>query len=153
MAALLRFYISNSVLMMYLLLTILTVNSLMVLVLLSPTQHSKSAAVIPGTLVKEPSHVTSLAMFLPKTHRCAVVICIHASFHPLALVQVNSPSLMRAGSVEQYKRAFARQRARDLAHHADALLSKDKEIAALQQGCRDLEARLGSAKVRLPTVF
>lgn len=73
------------------------------------------------------------------------------AFHPLALVQVNSPSLMRAGSVEQYKRAFARQRARDLAHHADALLSKDKEIAALQQECRELEARLGTAKVRSTT--
>ncbi|TMS13775.1 Peripheral-type benzodiazepine receptor-associated protein 1, partial [Larimichthys crocea] len=59
---------------------------------------------------------------------------------------VNSPSLMRPGSVEQYKRAFARQRARDLAQHADALLSKDKEIAALQQECRELEARLGTAK-------
>uniref|UniRef100_UPI0037E805C0 peripheral-type benzodiazepine receptor-associated protein 1-like n=1 Tax=Semicossyphus pulcher TaxID=241346 RepID=UPI0037E805C0 len=59
---------------------------------------------------------------------------------------VNSPSLMRPGSVEQYKRAFARQRARDLAQHADALLSKDKEIASLQQECRDLEARLGTTK-------
>ncbi|XP_060941996.1 RIMS-binding protein 2-like [Limanda limanda] len=59
---------------------------------------------------------------------------------------VNSPSLMRPGSVEQYKRAFARQRARDLAQHADALLSKDKEIAALQQECRELEARLGNTK-------
>ncbi|XP_034745266.1 RIMS-binding protein 2-like isoform X16 [Etheostoma cragini] len=59
---------------------------------------------------------------------------------------VNSPSLMRPGSVEQYKRAFARQRARDLAQHADALLSKDKEIASLQQECRGLEARLGTAK-------
>lgn len=65
----------------------------------------------------------------------------------LPLVQVNSPSLMRPGSVEQYKRAFARQRARDLAQHADALLSKDKEIAALQQECRELEARLGTTKV------
>lgn len=65
----------------------------------------------------------------------------------LALVKVNSPSLMRPGSVEQYKRAFARQRARDLAQHADALLSKDKEIAALQQECRELEARLGTTKV------
>ena len=62
-------------------------------------------------------------------------------------MQVNSPSLMRPGSVEQYKRAFARQRARDLAQHADALLSKDKEIAALQQECRELEARLGNTKV------
>ncbi|XP_029303591.1 peripheral-type benzodiazepine receptor-associated protein 1 isoform X2 [Cottoperca gobio] len=59
---------------------------------------------------------------------------------------VNSPSLMRPGSVEQYKRAFARQRARDLAQHADALLSKDKEIAALQHECRELEARLGTTK-------
>ncbi|CAI5644252.1 unnamed protein product [Oreochromis niloticus] len=59
---------------------------------------------------------------------------------------VNSPSLMRPGSVEQYKRAFARQRARDLAQHADVLLSKDKEIAALQQECRKLEARLGITK-------
>ncbi|XP_063751497.1 RIMS-binding protein 2-like isoform X3 [Eleginops maclovinus] len=59
---------------------------------------------------------------------------------------VNSPSLMRPGSVEQYKRAFARQRARDLAQHADALLSKDKEIAALQEECRELESRLGTTK-------
>ncbi|XP_073335939.1 RIMS-binding protein 2 [Pagrus major] len=59
---------------------------------------------------------------------------------------VNSPSLMRPGSVEQYKRAFARQRARDLAQHADALLCKDKEIAALQKECRELEARLGTTK-------
>lgn len=49
--------------------------------------------------------------------------------------------------MEQYKRAFARQRARDLAQHADALLSKDKEIAALQQECRELEERLGTTKV------
>ncbi|XP_008426349.1 peripheral-type benzodiazepine receptor-associated protein 1 isoform X11 [Poecilia reticulata] len=59
---------------------------------------------------------------------------------------VNPPSLIRPAAVEQYKRAFARQRARDLALHADALLSKDKEIAALQQECRQLEARLGPAK-------
>ncbi|KAK2879783.1 hypothetical protein Q8A73_023595 [Channa argus] len=59
---------------------------------------------------------------------------------------VNSPSLMRPGSVEQCKRAFARQRARDLAQHADTLLSKDKEIASLQQECRELEARLGTIK-------
>lgn len=69
------------------------------------------------------------------------------TYFRLALLQVNSPSLMRPGSVEQYKRAFARQRARDLAQHADALLSKDKEIAALQQECREMEARLGTTKV------
>lgn len=54
---------------------------------------------------------------------------------------------MRLGSAEQYKRAFARQRARDLAQHADALLSKDKEIAALQQECRELEAQVGTQTV------
>ncbi|XP_034033426.1 RIMS-binding protein 2 isoform X2 [Thalassophryne amazonica] len=57
---------------------------------------------------------------------------------------------MRHGAVEQCKRAFARQRARDLAHHADALLSKDKEIAALQQNCRDLEAQVGTTKSSPP---
>ncbi|XP_056911489.1 peripheral-type benzodiazepine receptor-associated protein 1 isoform X7 [Takifugu flavidus] len=57
---------------------------------------------------------------------------------------VNSPSLMKPGSVEQYKRAFARQRARDLAQHADTLLSKDKEIGALQQQCRELDAQVGT---------
>ena len=62
---------------------------------------------------------------------------------------MNSPSLLRPGSGEHYKRAFARQRARDLAHHADALLSKDKEIASLQNETRALEAQLGGAKVPL----
>ncbi|KAG5844374.1 hypothetical protein ANANG_G00161830 [Anguilla anguilla] len=59
---------------------------------------------------------------------------------------VNAPVPMKVGAVEQYKRAFARQRARDLAQHADTLLSKDKEIAALQQECRELQARLGTGK-------
>uniref|UniRef100_A0A4W5QH11 RIMB1/RIM3A-C-like N-terminal domain-containing protein n=1 Tax=Hucho hucho TaxID=62062 RepID=A0A4W5QH11_9TELE len=59
---------------------------------------------------------------------------------------VNTPAPVRPGAVEQYKRAFARQRARDLAQHADTLLYKDKEIAALQQECRQLETRLGTAK-------
>ncbi|XP_026096186.1 peripheral-type benzodiazepine receptor-associated protein 1-like [Carassius auratus] len=56
---------------------------------------------------------------------------------------VNTPMPVRAGAVEQYKRAFARQRARDLAQHADTLLCKDKQIAALQHECRQLETRLG----------
>ncbi|XP_064833164.1 peripheral-type benzodiazepine receptor-associated protein 1-like [Oncorhynchus masou masou] len=59
---------------------------------------------------------------------------------------VNVPAPVRPGAVEQYKRAFARQRARDLAQHADILLYKEKEIAALQQECRQLETRLGTAK-------
>uniref|UniRef100_A0A8B9LW16 TSPO associated protein 1 n=1 Tax=Astyanax mexicanus TaxID=7994 RepID=A0A8B9LW16_ASTMX len=61
---------------------------------------------------------------------------------------VNAPLPVKPGAVEQYKRAFARQRARDLAQHADTLLSKDKEIAALQQECRRLEARTGLGKVQ-----
>ncbi|XP_042564494.1 peripheral-type benzodiazepine receptor-associated protein 1 isoform X2 [Clupea harengus] len=59
---------------------------------------------------------------------------------------VNSPFPVKAGAVEQYKRAFARQRARDLAQHADTLLYKDKEIAALQQECRELQTGLGQGK-------
>ncbi|XP_048873366.1 RIMS-binding protein 2 isoform X2 [Brienomyrus brachyistius] len=60
---------------------------------------------------------------------------------------VNVPASMRAGSaVEQYKRAFARQRARDLAQHADTLLCKDKEIANLRRQCHELQARVGTAK-------
>ncbi|XP_051956159.1 peripheral-type benzodiazepine receptor-associated protein 1 [Xyrauchen texanus] len=59
---------------------------------------------------------------------------------------VNSPMPIKAGTVEQYKRAFARQRARDLAQHADTLLSKDKEIASLQHECRQHESRLGQGK-------
>ncbi|XP_066551248.1 peripheral-type benzodiazepine receptor-associated protein 1 isoform X1 [Amia ocellicauda] len=59
---------------------------------------------------------------------------------------VNAPAPVRGGGVEQYKRAFARQRARDLSLHADTLLSKDKEIAALQQECRELQSRLGTGK-------
>ncbi|XP_054610176.1 RIMS-binding protein 2 isoform X20 [Dunckerocampus dactyliophorus] len=62
------------------------------------------------------------------------------------LRMVSSPSLIRPGSVEQYKRAFARQRARDLAQHADALLCKDKEIAALQRDFEALEAQQGTMK-------
>ncbi|XP_077086652.1 RIMS-binding protein 2-like isoform X3 [Siphateles boraxobius] len=56
---------------------------------------------------------------------------------------VNSPLPVRSGAVDQYRRAFARQRARDLAQHADTLLCRDKQISALQQECRQLENRLG----------
>ncbi|XP_056314894.1 peripheral-type benzodiazepine receptor-associated protein 1 [Danio aesculapii] len=55
----------------------------------------------------------------------------------------SSPMAVRAGAVEQYKRAFARQRARDLAQHADTLLRKDKQISAL---CRQLETHTGQHK-------
>lgn len=60
---------------------------------------------------------------------------------------------MKPESVEQYKRAFARQRARDLAQHADTLLSKDKEIGALQQQCRELEAQVGTRMVQIKQFF
>ena len=71
----------------------------------------------------------------------------------VSLSQVNSPSLLRPGTGEHYKRAFARQRARDLAHHADTLLSKDKEFASLQNECRALEAQLGGTKVLKSPLF
>lgn len=40
------------------------------------------------------------------------------------------------------RKALARQRARDLSETASALLAKDKQIAALQRECRELQARL-----------
>lgn len=44
--------------------------------------------------------------------------------------------------MEMCRKALARQRARDLSETASALLAKDKQIAALQQECRELQARL-----------
>ncbi|XP_041096953.1 RIMS-binding protein 3, partial [Polyodon spathula] len=40
----------------------------------------------------------------------------------------NTPVPLKGSGVEQYKKAFARQRAHDLAEQAEALLAKDKEI-------------------------
>lgn len=45
-------------------------------------------------------------------------------------------------SLELCRKALARQRARDLSETASALLAKDKQIAALQRECRELQARL-----------
>nr|XP_014341737.1 PREDICTED: RIMS-binding protein 3B-like [Latimeria chalumnae] len=59
---------------------------------------------------------------------------------------VNTPAPLRGSTLEQCKKAFARQRAKDLEEHADALLAKDKEIAALQQECRELHAKIGPGK-------
>lgn len=51
--------------------------------------------------------------------------------------------------MELCRKALARQRARDLSETASALLAKDKQIAALQRECRELQARLTLAgKVR-----
>ncbi|XP_041053463.1 peripheral-type benzodiazepine receptor-associated protein 1 isoform X8 [Carcharodon carcharias] len=59
---------------------------------------------------------------------------------------VNSPVLVKGSSLEHYKKAFARQRAKDLSQHADVILAKDKEIEELRQECRDLHAKLGPSK-------
>lgn len=51
--------------------------------------------------------------------------------------------------MELCQKALAHQRARDLSETASALLAKDKQIAALQRECRELQARLTLAgKVR-----
>ncbi|XP_072099144.1 RIMS-binding protein 2-like isoform X5 [Mobula birostris] len=59
---------------------------------------------------------------------------------------VNSPVLAKGSSLEHYKKAFARQRAKDLSEHADVILAKDKEIEELRQECCDLHAKLGPSK-------
>uniref|UniRef100_UPI00398E494C RIMS-binding protein 2-like isoform X2 n=1 Tax=Pristiophorus japonicus TaxID=55135 RepID=UPI00398E494C len=59
---------------------------------------------------------------------------------------VNSPVLVKGSSLEHYKKAFARQRAKDLSEHADVILAKDKEIEELRQECRDLHSKLGPSK-------
>uniref|UniRef100_A0A8I5NFT3 TSPO associated protein 1 n=1 Tax=Papio anubis TaxID=9555 RepID=A0A8I5NFT3_PAPAN len=58
-------------------------------------------------------------------------------------LRVVSAPLPRPGaSLELCRKALARQRARDLSETASALLAKDKQIAALQRECRELQARL-----------
>ncbi|XP_051046685.1 peripheral-type benzodiazepine receptor-associated protein 1 [Phodopus roborovskii] len=55
---------------------------------------------------------------------------------------VNAPVPRPGSSMELCRKALARQRARDLSETASALLAKDKQIAALQRECRELQARL-----------
>lgn len=55
---------------------------------------------------------------------------------------------LKGSSLELCKKAFARQRAKDLTEQASALLAKDKQIEALQQECRELQAKLLAGKVR-----
>ncbi|XP_013374723.1 PREDICTED: peripheral-type benzodiazepine receptor-associated protein 1 isoform X3 [Chinchilla lanigera] len=55
---------------------------------------------------------------------------------------VSAPMPRPGASLELCRKALARQRARDLSETASALLAKDKQIAALQQECRELQARL-----------
>lgn len=63
--------------------------------------------------------------------------------------QVSAPMPCPGASLESCRKALARQRAQDLSETASALLAKDKQIAALQRECRELQARLTLAgKVR-----
>uniref|UniRef100_G3SRK4 TSPO associated protein 1 n=1 Tax=Loxodonta africana TaxID=9785 RepID=G3SRK4_LOXAF len=68
-------------------------------------------------------------------------------------LRVVSAPLPRPGaSLESCRKALARQRARDLSETASALLAKDKQIAALQRECRELQARLTLAGKEGPPV-
>ncbi|XP_032563189.1 peripheral-type benzodiazepine receptor-associated protein 1 isoform X8 [Chiroxiphia lanceolata] len=59
---------------------------------------------------------------------------------------VTAPVALKGSSLELCKKAFARQRAKDLTEQASALLAKDKQIEALQQECRELQAKLSAGK-------
>ncbi|XP_027752094.1 peripheral-type benzodiazepine receptor-associated protein 1 isoform X5 [Empidonax traillii] len=59
---------------------------------------------------------------------------------------VTAPVALKGSSLEMCKKAFARQRAKDLTEQASALLAKDKQIEALQQECRELQAKLLAGK-------
>ncbi|XP_022364813.1 peripheral-type benzodiazepine receptor-associated protein 1 isoform X5 [Enhydra lutris kenyoni] len=58
------------------------------------------------------------------------------------LKAVSAPMPRPGASLELCQKALAHQRARDLRETASALLAKDKQIAALQRECRELQARL-----------
>ncbi|KAM9598067.1 peripheral-type benzodiazepine receptor-associated protein 1 [Trichechus inunguis] len=58
---------------------------------------------------------------------------------------VSAPLPRPGTSLELCRKALAHQRARDLSETASALLAKDKQIAALQRECRELQARLSLA--------
>ncbi|XP_052659022.1 peripheral-type benzodiazepine receptor-associated protein 1 isoform X9 [Harpia harpyja] len=59
---------------------------------------------------------------------------------------VTAPVPLKGSSLELCKKAFACQRAKDLTEQASALLAKDKQIEALQQECRELQAKLIAGK-------
>ncbi|XP_015736316.1 peripheral-type benzodiazepine receptor-associated protein 1 isoform X11 [Coturnix japonica] len=64
----------------------------------------------------------------------------------LKVVSVTAPVPLKGSSLELCKKAFAHQRAKDLTEQASALLAKDKQIEALQQECRELQAKLTAGK-------
>ncbi|NWW31572.1 RIMB1 protein, partial [Panurus biarmicus] len=59
---------------------------------------------------------------------------------------VAAPVPLKGSRLELCKKAFARQRAKDLTEQASALLAKDKQIEALQQECWELQAKLLAGK-------
>ncbi|KAM4795679.1 peripheral-type benzodiazepine receptor-associated protein 1 [Rhinophrynus dorsalis] len=62
------------------------------------------------------------------------------------LKMVNTPLHLRGASLEVCKKAFARQRAKDLSEQASALLAKDKQIETLKQECHELQGKLSAGK-------
>ncbi|XP_073168734.1 peripheral-type benzodiazepine receptor-associated protein 1-like isoform X1 [Lepidochelys kempii] len=64
----------------------------------------------------------------------------------LKVVNAPIPLSLKGSSVELCKKAFARQRAKDLSEQASILLAKDKQIEALQRECWELQAKLVTGK-------
>ncbi|XP_040194213.1 peripheral-type benzodiazepine receptor-associated protein 1 isoform X5 [Rana temporaria] len=62
------------------------------------------------------------------------------------LKMVNTPIHLKGASLELCKKAFARQRAKDMREQASALLEKDKQIENLKQECEELQAKLSAGK-------
>ncbi|XP_071994121.1 peripheral-type benzodiazepine receptor-associated protein 1 isoform X4 [Engystomops pustulosus] len=62
------------------------------------------------------------------------------------LKMVNTPIHLRGAGLELCKKAFARQRAKDMSDQASALLAKDKQIETLKQECQELQAKLSGGK-------
>ncbi|EMP40266.1 Peripheral-type benzodiazepine receptor-associated protein 1 [Chelonia mydas] len=64
----------------------------------------------------------------------------------LKVVHAPIPLSLKGSNVELCKKAFARQRAKDLSEQASILLAKDKQIEALQRECWELQAKLATGK-------
>nr|XP_032620626.1 LOW QUALITY PROTEIN: RIMS-binding protein 3B [Chelonoidis abingdonii] len=62
------------------------------------------------------------------------------------VVNAPMPVSLKGSNMELCKKAFARQRAKDLSEQASILLAKDKQIEALQRECRELQAKLATGK-------
>ncbi|XP_075450663.1 peripheral-type benzodiazepine receptor-associated protein 1 isoform X3 [Ascaphus truei] len=62
------------------------------------------------------------------------------------LKMVNTPVHLKGASLEECKKAFARQRAKDMSDQASALLAKDKQIESLKQECREMHAKIAAGK-------